>query len=153
VDQREQPGAGDREQRHRFGEAVDRGAPGLAKEEQNRGDQRAGVADADPPDEVDDVERPADRSVVAPDADTGDEQISQRVEQHHHQQEGDAEADVPPARRLPRDDLGDLVGHRPGGVTGLDEQRLGRNDGPVEDVGFLHDLDSSSGLRLVMRAR
>ena len=63
------PGAGDGEQRHRLGEAVDRRAPRLPEQQQDRRDQRAGVADADPPDEVDDVEGPADRDVVAPDAD------------------------------------------------------------------------------------
>ncbi len=31
------------------------------EQQQDRRDQRAGVADADPPDEVDDVEAPADR--------------------------------------------------------------------------------------------
>ena len=63
------PGAGDGEERHRLGEAVDRRPPRLLEQQQDRGDQRAGVADADPPDEVDDVEAPADRDVVAPDAD------------------------------------------------------------------------------------
>ena len=39
------------------------------QQQQNRRDQRAGVADTDPPDEVDDGEAPADRDVDAPDAD------------------------------------------------------------------------------------
>ena len=39
-------------------------------------DQRAGVADADPEHEVDDVERPADRLVVAPHADAGRDQVA-----------------------------------------------------------------------------
>ena len=69
VEQREHAGAGDGEERHRLGEAVDRRAPLLAQQQQDRRDQRAGVADADPPDEVDDVEAPADRDVDAPDAD------------------------------------------------------------------------------------
>ena len=59
VNQREEPGAGDGEQRHRLGEAVDRRAPRLPEQQQDRRDQRAGVADADPPDEVDDVEAPS----------------------------------------------------------------------------------------------
>ena len=52
VEQREQPGAGHGEQRHRLREAVDRGAPVLAQQQQDRGDQRAGVTDPDPPDEI-----------------------------------------------------------------------------------------------------
>ena len=35
------------------------------------------MADTDPPDEVDDVEGPADRDVVAPDADTGADQLAE----------------------------------------------------------------------------
>ena len=58
VEDREDRRAQDREDRHRFGEAADRHAPLLLEEQQNRRDERAGVADADPPDEVDDVERP-----------------------------------------------------------------------------------------------
>ena len=69
------PGAGDGEQRHRLGEPVDRGPPLLAQQQQDGRDQRAGVADADPPDEVDDREAPADRHVDAPDADALDEQL------------------------------------------------------------------------------
>ena len=46
-----------------------RRAPLLPEQEQDGGDQRAGVADTDPEDEVGDVPGPADRLVVAPDAD------------------------------------------------------------------------------------
>ena len=48
------------------------------KQQQDRRDQRAGVADADPPDEVDDGEAPGDRDVDAPDADALDEQVGER---------------------------------------------------------------------------
>ena len=48
------------------------------QQQQDGGDQRAGVADADPPDEVDDREAPADRDVDAPDADADDEQVGDR---------------------------------------------------------------------------
>jgi hypothetical protein len=61
------PRARDREERHRLGEAVDRGPPFLVQEEQDRGDERAGVPDPDPPDEVDDREAPGDGDVDAPD--------------------------------------------------------------------------------------
>jgi hypothetical protein len=53
-------------QRHGFGETVDRIAPRLIQQQQNRRDQRSGVADTDPPDEVDDREAPADRNVDTP---------------------------------------------------------------------------------------
>ena len=78
VQQREQAGAGDGEQRHRLGEAVDRRAPLLVQQQQDRRDQRAGVADADPPDEVDDGEAPGDRDVDAPDADAREQQVGDR---------------------------------------------------------------------------
>ncbi len=68
VQERVEAGTRDREQRHRLGETVDRGAPFLAQQQQDRRDQRAGVADADPPDEVDDGEGPRDRDVDSPDA-------------------------------------------------------------------------------------
>ena len=61
VQQGEHAGASHREQRHRLGEAVDRVTPGLLEQQQNRGDQRAGVADTDPPHEVDDREAPRHR--------------------------------------------------------------------------------------------
>ena len=59
VEQREDARARDREQRHRLGEPVDRRAPRLLQQQQDRRDQRAGVPDADPPDEVGDVEAPS----------------------------------------------------------------------------------------------
>ena len=71
-------GAHDGEDRHRLGGAVDRRAPLLAEQEEDRRDQRAGVADADPEDEVDDRPAPADRVVQAPDADAFPEQPADR---------------------------------------------------------------------------
>ena len=41
----------------------------LAHQQQHRRNQRAGVADADPPDVIGDREAPDDRGVDAPDAD------------------------------------------------------------------------------------
>ena len=65
VDDREEAGGHDGEHRHRLGGAVDRGAPRRAEQEQDRRDQRAGVADADPEHEGGDVDRPEDRRLVA----------------------------------------------------------------------------------------
>ena len=78
VQQREHARAHDREDRHRLGEAVDARPPLLVHQQQDRGDQRAGVADADPPHEVDDREAPGDRDVDAPDADADVEQPADR---------------------------------------------------------------------------
>ena len=69
VQQRKHPRAGDGEKRHRLREAVDGVAPLLEDQQQDGRDERARVADADPPDEVDDGEPPRHRDVDAPDAD------------------------------------------------------------------------------------
>ena len=60
------PAHDDREDRHRLGEAVDRGAPVLPEQEQDGADQRAGVTDTDPEDEVDDVEAPRRPGIMLP---------------------------------------------------------------------------------------
>jgi hypothetical protein len=54
-----------REHRHRLGGAIDGGAESGAKQVQNGGDERTGVADTDPEDEGDDVDAPHHRRVVA----------------------------------------------------------------------------------------
>ena len=71
MEDREQSGDRYRKKRHRLGEPTDRGAPGLPRKDQQRRDQRAGVADADPPDIVRDGIAPHDAGVDAPDADAG----------------------------------------------------------------------------------
>ena len=62
-------------------------------ETQNRGDQRAGVADADPENEIGDIEGPEDRGVDAPDADAGIELITKcshaREQQAGRERHGD----------------------------------------------------------------
>ena len=58
--------ADDGEDRHRLRGAVDRRAPLLAEQEENGGDQRAGVTDTDPQDEVRDVPGPEDRGCCCP---------------------------------------------------------------------------------------
>ena len=78
VQQREHARAGHREQRHGLGEPIDRVAPALIQQKQNRRNQRAGVSDADPPHEVRDGESPADRDHDAPNADAFGEQQCHR---------------------------------------------------------------------------
>src|ERR1700733_9315041 len=58
VDSRENSGASHSEQSHGFGETVNRITPRLPQQQQNRRDQRAGVANADPPYKVDDGKAP-----------------------------------------------------------------------------------------------
>ena len=117
------PGAGDGEQRHRLGEAVDRGAPLLVEQQQDGRDQRAGVADADPPDEVDDREAPADRDVDAPDADALDEQPGDgRSGAPSTSRNADAEADEPAARRAVASGRSTLI------LSVTDAERVARRD-------------------------
>ena len=81
VDEREHAGADDGKNRHGFGETVDGVAPALLEQQQNGGDQRPGVADADPPDEVDDGEAPGYRLRDGPDAGAHQEQPGHRGQQ------------------------------------------------------------------------
>jgi len=122
VHDRVETGARHREQRHRLGEAVDGVAPILSQEQQDGRDERAGVADPDPPDEIGDVPAPADRNVHSVDPHARQEQMPERAEKEHDQEEGDAERGEPPARRAAQDDRADFVGHRRGGVPGRDER-------------------------------
>ncbi len=89
MDQREDSRAGHRKERHGLGESVDRGSPLLSHQQQNGRDESAGVPNADPPDEVDDRESPADGNVQAPDARALEEQLRQRLQENQNQQEGE----------------------------------------------------------------
>ena len=51
-----------------------------AEQKQDRGDQRAGVADTDPEHEVGDVPRPADRMIESPHTDAGGNLIAEAEE-------------------------------------------------------------------------
>ncbi len=103
--------AGHREKRHGLGKAVDRSAPLLAQEQQNRGNQRAGVADANPPNEIDDGESPADGDVDAPDADAFGKKVRHGNEQEHYQEKCAGKSENPPFRRTAGEhDGADLVG-------------------------------------------
>ena len=98
------------EKGHCLGEAVDRGPPLLPQQEQDRRDERAGVADSDPPDEVDDRESPSDRRVDSPDPDPAHEEHADGEKEEDRQQESDAEPDRPEDRSLARQNDGrDLV--------------------------------------------
>ncbi len=81
------------------------------------------MADADPPDEVDDCESPPDGDVDAPDARAFQEQVTERVQQHHRDHEAGTEADHPShGRRAGQHDCADLVGHGGKRVPGFDDR-------------------------------
>ena len=131
VDAGEDQRARHREEGHRLRRAVDRGAPLLAEEEEDRRDQGAGVADADPEDEVGDVEGPADGVVEAPDADPLPEQPGDADAEQAEHREGDEEADPPAA--------GGRALHRPCHRLGDGMERLGAEDQwgtMVDRIGF-----------------
>src|SRR5699024_5492650 len=103
----------DGEHGHRFGEAVDRGAPILPGEQQHRGNQRAGVGDTDPPDGVDDGKAPGNGDVEPEDPDPGSEQILQRVDEQYGERGAQCERDPPrPGRANLEDDPGKAVSYR-----------------------------------------
>ena len=87
VHRRINSGAHHRENRHRFGGAVHARAPLLAQQKENRGDQRSGVADTDPPHEVDDVPAPHGRVMISPNADAGGDLVKQHAAEQAQQTE------------------------------------------------------------------
>ena len=110
MEDREQTSHRHREQRHRLGETIDRGAPVLTKKQQNGGNQRSSVTDTDPPDEIADGEAPSDGNINPPDADSGGKQVGDGDEQSKRQHKADAKADQPAARRpLTQDECADAV--------------------------------------------
>ena len=113
VDAGEHPRADDREDRHRLGKPVDAGPPLLTEQMKDRRDQRAGVADADPEDEVDDRESPHHRVHVAPHADAGGEEVQDQAAENAEKRQRDHKGDVPCKRRAAGlVDRADLLRHR-----------------------------------------
>ena len=123
MSQREGSGAHDRKQRHRFRETVDRVAPGLPQQRQNGGDQRPGVADTDPPDEVDDGKAPPDGDVDTPDPDAFQKKVAEDPGQHIQHAEHDQEAEDPSQRnRALQHNVRDLLGDGGESVAGRDDR-------------------------------
>ena len=124
MQERKQARAGHGEERHRLGESVDRRPPVLLEQEEDRRDQGAGVADADPPDEVDDREAPHHRDVDPPDADAVVKQHGDRHEQEQRERRADAHAQKPaPVVGPHQHERTDLVGHRGIGVLRPQDRR------------------------------
>ena len=86
--------------------------------------QRASMADTDPPDEVDDGKTPRHRDINAPDADANGQEIGHRIHQQQYQGEGQSKTDKPAQGRATGEDNGaDLVRDRGVGVARLDDRR------------------------------
>src|SRR5262249_28037878 len=149
VDEREDAGASYREKSHRFRETVDGSAPLLIQQEQDGGNQRAGVADTDPPDEIDDRKAPANGNVDAPDADALDDEPGDSNGQQHHDGEGEAKAGEPAHRNRTReDDRGNFVGDRGVAVPRFDHRRKPADFRRVVGTRATHALSISGfGLR------
>src|SRR5205814_5921345 len=85
-------------------------APLLSQQQQNRRNQSARVADADPPDKVQDVQSPADRNVDAPKTDPFEQKLCDRQQQQLEKHKRDRKTDKPAQRRRAlQDDRADLV--------------------------------------------
>ena len=124
MQQREHRGAGHGEKRHRLGETIDRGAPFLIEQQENGRDQGSGVTDTDPPNEVDNVERPTDRLIVSPHPDTVGEEPNDREHQQLRDHERDTKPDEPSKRRpLFKRNVADAVGNTCKRVLTLDHCR------------------------------
>ena len=127
MQQGEHPRASDCEYRHCFGEAVDGCAPLLMQQQKNRGNQRAGVTDTDPPDEIHDGEAPRNGNVNAPNPHTFDQQIRHRNVKQHQQSKGDCKAEHPAfARSAAQNDRANLIGDGRECVTWLQDGSLAR---------------------------
>ena len=93
------PRAHDGEQRHRLGEAIEAVAPLLPDQQQHGGNQRAGMADPQPPDIVGNGKAPGDRDIIAPDARPAHEQHRDRHQEQRQQAQRDQEHRPPHAGR------------------------------------------------------
>ena len=92
---RKHTGTGDSKQCHSFGETVDRGAPLLPEQQEDRRDERTGVTDTYPPYEVGDVPAPPDGAVQVPLAGTEPDLTAYGDDTEAKHGHGDQEADPP----------------------------------------------------------
>ena len=127
VDQREQARGHDREDRHGLGGPVDGGAPALAEEVENRRDEGSGVPDADPEDEVRDIDAPADRVVDPEDPDPLLHLVSHDDRHRENERCGDPEGGFPEEARRALHRSRDFPVHVREALSRID-QGLGRSD-------------------------
>ena len=127
VQEREHRGVHEGDERHRFRDPAHPRAPPLVQQKQERGDERAGVPDADPPHEVHDRERPCHGNVVAPHADTDRDAVRHARKQQERGRRGETEQQPPakaggperredPSRKV--GEVGEVVAHGPGTRAG-----------------------------------
>ena len=120
MNKREHAGAHHGEERHRFSRAVDRGTPALLQEQENGRDQRAGVTDTDPPNEINDRKSPAHRLRHAP------EQVAEGEHQDVDDAEGEQHSTDPAQGRASgKDGPHDLFRHGSKRVPRRDHRRIG----------------------------
>ena len=150
---REEPGDRHREQRHRLGETADRGAPRLAGEHEQGGDQRARVAEADPPDVVRDREARYDAGVVAEDADALGEQRVDAIERSKGSGGADEEGDPPKFSGRTHERRADEVGDRPVIDCARKDRKLLQRGRTIEGGRDAHAPPPSSGFELRSFAR
>jgi hypothetical protein len=104
VQDREETGRHDREHRHRFRGAVDRGAESGSEQIENRRDERSGVTDTDPEDEGDDVDAPHHRRVVSRCAKAFVDLVDPGADPDQQAEHGGSERHEPAERRPERAD-------------------------------------------------
>ena len=113
MDDGEHSGADHSEQRHRLGEPVDRISPALLKEQQDGGDQGSGMADTDPPDEIDDRKAPGYRLGDSPNSSALKKEPRNRDHQNAGNRTRNNESAEPAQGRVRREhDAGDLLRNR-----------------------------------------
>ena len=145
-------------QGHRFRKPVDRSAPRLEEQKQDRRDKCARVSDSYPPDEIHNRVSPGDRNIDTPDADPFPKQPRDSDQKHHKQQERDDETHPPRPRRTLQWNVADCFGDRGVGlargeqIRGITKGRYRRNQSGRFDFLIAHD-DFNSGLRLRNFAR
>src|SRR5438128_1990394 len=96
------------------------------------------MANADPPDKVDDRESPTDGNIDSPETDTVEKQVRDRQQQQLKQRERNRKADEPADRRLALQyDRADLVSDRTKGQLGAHD-RMRRVNRQLAIVVFVH---------------
>src|SRR5205814_1214686 len=112
----------------------------------DRGDERARVANTDPPHEIDDREAPADGDVDAPDTRAFDDQPADGNGHHPHDTEGDQKSNIPAEGGWAgQDDRADFVGDRPVGIPGTYHRAQPADFGRIEWRLAGAHADSNSG--------
>ena len=81
----------------------------LAEQQQDRRDQRAGVANSNPENEVGNIERPADAVVESPDPDAVRDEPGNHRSQVQHRGTGDSQANPPAPSRFSLQRPGNII--------------------------------------------